>query len=101
MSLSERCSRNFAGDRTGCKERVAEVAPKEALAIEREARAQAVRDKAARESTRVRLPALPADTEINPVMETWDEILANTPPAREEGQEFAEPPMRAMRKVGR
>lgn len=84
----------LAGDRTGCKERVAEVALKEALAIDREARAQAVRDKASRESTRVRLPALPADTEINPVMETWDEILANTPAAREEGQEFAEPPMR-------
>lgn len=84
----------LAGDRTGCKERVAEVALKEALAIEREARAQAFRDKASRESTRVRLPALPADTEINPVMETWDEILANTPAAREEGQEFAEPPMR-------
>jgi hypothetical protein len=84
----------LAGDRNGCKQRIAEAALKDVEAIERERRAQAARDKADRESTTIRLPALPADTKINPVMDTWDDILAHATAVRGDDQDFAEPPMR-------
>ena len=84
----------FVGDRAGCGERTAGAALKETLATERERRAEEARDKADRESTTIRLPALPADTKINPVMDTWDDILAHATAVRGDDHDFAEPPMR-------
>jgi hypothetical protein len=64
-----------AGDRSGAGIKVAEKMLDDARAKRREAEAQAVRDKAAAESTRTRIGGIFPDDEISPVMKLLDGIL--------------------------
>ena len=84
----------LAGERNACGEKVASASLKEALGIERARRAEEERERLDRESTTIRLPAQLPDCKINPVMDTWDDILAHAEPAWADNEDFAEPPMR-------
>ena len=76
----------LAGARSGGGTRVAEKMVAEALAEQRKATARERRDRNRASSTKPRLPKPAADAEAQPIMETWDDILAHAA--------VPEPPMR-------
>jgi hypothetical protein len=75
-----------AGAQSGAGAKLAEKMLDEARAQRREAAAQAIRDKAAAESTRERIEGIFADDEIGPILRLLDDILSRV--------DAPEPPMR-------
>jgi len=75
----------LAGARAGCGSRIAAKMVAEARAEQREAAARERRRLNTLEATRARLPAPLPDAEAKPIMEQWDDILANAaaPPMRD------------------
>ncbi len=75
----------LAGARAGCGSRIAAKMVAEAKAEQREAAARERRRLNALASTKARLPVPLPDAEAKPIMEQWDDILANAaaPPMRD------------------